>query len=259
MKKILVGFVLAVGIFAGFSPNVWAEDKPKEEPVLNCFWLGVNDSLQDACKEVKIVKKDVELWIDEEDIKKINENVGAFYKENKIHDILDENDNIEEKCLLIKGNVDHLCTEELALLNKALNTYAIGLIKYYEGYGSKSEIAKEKYFREAIDYFKKAEKFARKPVIHSGGILPGPKAEDSGESYLLNKFLVKFINGSLIMLFSIGTLMLIIGGLMFLFASEEEEMKTRAKSTIFWGITGIVIAIMAYAIVKFVIGLDFGF
>ena len=53
--------------------------------------------------------------------------------------------------------------------------------------------------------------------------------------------------------------MLIIGGVMFLFASEEEEMKTKAKSTIFWGIVGIVIAVMAYAIVKFVIGLDFGF
>ena len=89
--------------------------------------------------------------------------------------------------------------------------------------------------------------------------MPGPKAEDSGESYLMGKFLVKFVNGALVMLFSIGTLMLIIGGVMFLFASEEEEMKTKAKSTIFWGIVGIVIAVMAYAIVKFVIGLDFGF
>lgn len=122
-----------------------------------------------------------------------------------------------------------------------------------------SKLELEKMFIEATDLFIYSEKLVRKPVIHSGGILPGPGIEEDGQSYLANKFLAKFVNGALVMLFSAGTLILIIGGLMFLVSSGDEEIKTKAKDTIFWGIIGIIIAVLAYAIVKFVVGLDFGF
>ena len=46
---------------------------------------------------------------------------------------------------------------------------------------------------------------------------------------------------------------------MFLISSGDDELKTKAKDTIFWGIVGVAIAVMSYAMVKFVVGLDFGF
>jgi hypothetical protein len=111
---------------------------------------------------------------------------------------------------------------------------------------------------ESIKNFKQALRIERKPKILSGGILPGPEETENGTDYMTNKYLTKFVNGSIVFLLSIGVLILIIGGIMFLISSGDSEQLTKAKDTIFWGIVGIVLAIMSYAIVKFVVGLDFG-
>ena len=60
-----------------------------------------------------------------------------------------------------------------------------------------------------------------------------------------------------IMLFIIGILsviMLIYGGIRYVLSSGDSGAVTNAKNTIMYAIIGLVIAILAYAIVNFVIG-----
>ncbi len=122
-----------------------------------------------------------------------------------------------------------------------------------------SPIEIEKMLIEAGNYFEKAEKLARKPQIHSGGILPGPKYDEDATDYTVQKFLTKLLNLVMTMMFSMGVIIIIIGGLMFLFSAGDSEQVTKARSTLFWGIVGVAIGVLSYALVKFVVGIDFGF
>ncbi len=271
MKKLSVVFGISLAIFfAGFflSP-VFAKAGGGDEDVSLCdkAWNTeesgkYNPNLYEECMKAEKLQEEVLNWMrfKNETLNDIKEadgimDDGTLFKEKNSNT---EECNSNTTCMLPNPKNK----KELSILNGARIIFARGyfiLKKIRNKSDSISQLEKEKLFIEASEYFQKAEKLARKPVIHSGGILPGPKAEEDGESYFTGKFLTKYINGSLVILFSIGTLIIIIGGLMFLFASESDEMKTKAKNTIFWGITGLVIAVMAYVIVKFVIGLDFGF
>jgi hypothetical protein len=95
------------------------------------------------------------------------------------------------------------------------------------------------------------------PFVHDGNILPGPKNGENGSDYVEQQFIPKFVNGSLMFLISLSILMVIIGGLMFLFSSGDSDLVSRAKTTIIWSIVGVVLTILAYAIVQFIIGIDF--
>ena len=128
----------------------------------------------------------------------------------------------------------------------------------------KDSLKKEKYLLEArlnlqllTDNYKKLEQKARMPFVHHGNVLPGPQETENGSDYLEQKFLPKFINAILIFLMSLSILMIIVGGLMFIFSSGDQEMTTRGKTTIMWAIVGVVLTILSYAIVQFIIGIDF--
>lgn len=106
--------------------------------------------------------------------------------------------------------------------------------------------------------YKALETRKRMPFVHDGNVLPGPSAEEDESFYVEQKFIPKFVNGTLIFLMSLSILMIIIGGLMFLFSSGDSDLTARAKTTIMWSIIGVIITILAYAIVQFIIGIDFG-
>lgn len=221
MKKLLAVFAIGLGIiFAGFT---------SAETTINCKWgedsANANEQLNKICEKAKKAQEYSGKWIPKEKPS--------------------EEQNIQSARKLFKEG------------QEIMDKISIGMEEGSDSY--MSEIELESNFIKADEKFTQAEKIGRKPVIHSGGILPGPDESGDGKDYLVNGFLVKLINGSLVLLFSIGTLILIIGGLMFLFSSGDEEIKTKAKDAIFWGVVGLVIAVMAYAIVKFVVGLDFGF
>ncbi len=116
------------------------------------------------------------------------------------------------------------------------------------------ELALEKLLNKYNDM----ETRARMPFVHHGDVLPGPPEDESGADYVRTKFIPKYINFMLIFMISFSVIMVIVGGIMFIYSSGDSEMTGRAKLTIMWAILGVVITIFAYAIVKFIIGIDFG-
>ena len=62
------------------------------------------------------------------------------------------------------------------------------------------------------------------------------------------------INGVLYVVGILAVVMVIIGGVKYTTSGGDSAAVTSAKNTILYGIIGLVIAILAYAIVNFVIG-----
>lgn len=52
----------------------------------------------------------------------------------------------------------------------------------------------------------------------------------------------------------VAVIMIIIGGLMYIFSGGNPESTKRAKDTVLYAVIGIIVAILSYAIVNFVIG-----
>ncbi len=98
---------------------------------------------------------------------------------------------------------------------------------------------------------------AAEPPILNGGILPGPESTTEGEKYLTNKFLPGITNGFLIALLAISVIMFIAGGVMYLTAQGDTDQTKKAFDTIFWAVMGLVIAILSFAAVKFLVGINF--
>ncbi len=110
---------------------------------------------------------------------------------------------------------------------------------------------------------------ASPPPVSDGGILPGEvlspqEGQDiegnrikTGQTYLVQKFLPTAVSGFVVTILFISVVMIIIAGLYFIFSSGETETKQKAKDIIFWAIVGAALAILSFAIVKFVIGINF--
>ena len=64
----------------------------------------------------------------------------------------------------------------------------------------------------------------------------------------------KVINAVLYVVGILAVVMVIIGGVQYTTSGGDQAAVTKAKNTILYGIVGLVIAILAYAIVNFVVG-----
>jgi hypothetical protein len=69
----------------------------------------------------------------------------------------------------------------------------------------------------------------------------------------LGEFLEKIINILLFIIGAIAVLMIIIGGIRYVLSAGDQNAVTGAKNTILYAVVGLVVAIMAYAIVNFVL------
>jgi hypothetical protein len=70
----------------------------------------------------------------------------------------------------------------------------------------------------------------------------------------LSNFLRQIINILLFIIGAIAVVMIIIGGLRYVLSGGDQSQITGAKNTILYAVVGLVVAIMAYAIVNFVVG-----
>lgn len=70
----------------------------------------------------------------------------------------------------------------------------------------------------------------------------------------LSKFIQQIINILLFIIGSIAVLMIIIGGLRYVLSAGDQNAVTGAKNTILYAVVGLIVAIMAFAIVNFVVG-----
>ena len=75
----------------------------------------------------------------------------------------------------------------------------------------------------------------------------------AGRNDSLTGFWARIINTLLVILGSVAVIMIIIGGIRYAVSNGDQAQITAAKNTILYSIVGIVVAIMAGAIVNFVI------
>ena len=69
-----------------------------------------------------------------------------------------------------------------------------------------------------------------------------------------NNFIKDIINILLFLIGAIAVIMIIIGGLRYVTSGGDQGQITGAKNTILYAVIGLVIAVMAFAIVNFVLG-----
>jgi len=109
------------------------------------------------------------------------------------------------------------------------------------------------------------------PEVSNGGILPGPSTTEvssdsasstpvqnkGGQTYIIQKLIPMLTSGFVAFIMSLSILMIIIAGLMYVFSAGDSETMQKAKSIVFWTLVGAGIAIISFAMVKFVIGINF--
>jgi hypothetical protein len=76
---------------------------------------------------------------------------------------------------------------------------------------------------------------------------------DSGAGDKLGNFIQRIINVLLFVVGAISVLMIIIGGLRYVLSGGDQNAVSGAKNTILYAVIGLIVAIMAYAIVNFVV------
>jgi hypothetical protein len=79
------------------------------------------------------------------------------------------------------------------------------------------------------------------------------QTDASGQEVKLENTVTNIINGVLYVIGILAVVMVIIGGVKYTTSGGDQAAVTSAKNTILYGIIGLVIAILAYAIVNFVI------
>jgi hypothetical protein len=85
------------------------------------------------------------------------------------------------------------------------------------------------------------------PEIYQG-YLPGPSGE-SEENYLSNKGIPVLISGTLTLVGGLAVLFIVIGGIQYLAAFDNDELAKKGKKTIQWAIVGLFIVVFSYGIV----------
>ena len=94
------------------------------------------------------------------------------------------------------------------------------------------------------------------PVMH-GCVLPGPTSSQEGVDYVSGSLLPAIASTLLVFILSVAVAVIVIGGIIYIFSSGNTELTGKARDAIMWAIVGSAVAILAYTIVKFIIGINF--
>ena len=93
-------------------------------------------------------------------------------------------------------------------------------------------------------------------TLPNGGVLPGSR-EVGGTEYVKKRLLPGIINTMIVIILSASVLMIIIGGMMYIFSGGDPELTKKGTTIVLWTILGAILAILAYSVVRFAIGIDF--
>ena len=69
-----------------------------------------------------------------------------------------------------------------------------------------------------------------------------------------SKFVKDIVNTLLYVLGAVAVIVIIVAGILYATSSGDPALITKAKNTLLYAVIGLIVAIMAYAIVNFVIG-----
>lgn len=87
----------------------------------------------------------------------------------------------------------------------------------------------------------------------TNNVTKGFQATDAGNGKTLQQNIRRVVNIILFLLGAIAVLMIILGGVRYVLSNGEASQVTAAKNTILYAVIGLVVAILAYAIVNFVV------
>ena len=82
----------------------------------------------------------------------------------------------------------------------------------------------------------------------------GTAANDPARKCTLNDTLKSIVNVLLFIIGAVAVIMIVIGGIKYTTSNGDSSAVTSAKNTILYSVIGLVIALMAYAIINFVVG-----
>ena len=89
----------------------------------------------------------------------------------------------------------------------------------------------------------------------AGGVQAGANcAQGTGQPDNLQTQITNITNTLLLVVGISAVIMLIVGGFQYIFSSGDSTRVGNAKNTILFAIVGIIVALLAYAIVNFVVG-----
>lgn len=86
------------------------------------------------------------------------------------------------------------------------------------------------------------------------GISNGAECGNTGRGPTLTGGIKTAVNTMLFVLGIASVIVIIVAGFQYVFSAGNPQSTTRAKDTILYAVIGLVVAILAYAIVNFVIG-----
>ena len=75
------------------------------------------------------------------------------------------------------------------------------------------------------------------------------------KSDTIPQIIQKVINGLLFVLGAVTVIVIIFSGVFYTTSLGDPKLVEKAKNTLFYGVVGLIVAIMSYAIVNFVIGI----
>jgi multisubunit Na+/H+ antiporter MnhB subunit len=84
-------------------------------------------------------------------------------------------------------------------------------------------------------------------------IQTGVNSVDSGGNASLQTQIKRIVNTALFLLGSIAVVMIVLGGIRYTISNGESSQIKSAKDTIMYAVIGLVVSILAYAIVNFVV------
>lgn len=97
--------------------------------------------------------------------------------------------------------------------------------------------------------------------VHAAGALDGVCAKNSDSAVCKNKndssngLVGAIVNMLLFLIGAISVIMIIIGGLLYVTSQGDSGSVTKAKNTVLYAVIGLAVAILAYAIVNWVLRL----
>ena len=100
------------------------------------------------------------------------------------------------------------------------------------------------------------------PPVSNGNLLPGQELAEEGtqikegQTYVSKRLIPAVVSGFLVIMLMVGVIMIIISGVNYILCAGDSEKIKKSKDILLWALVAIIFAVMAFAIVKFIVGID---
>lgn len=94
-------------------------------------------------------------------------------------------------------------------------------------------------------------------TLTDSDILPVNGEGNEVPEFLTDELVPQIANFLLGAVLSVSVIMIIVGGIMFIYSAGDQEKRTKGRDFIIYSLMGVVIAMLAYAVVQIVLSIDY--